>query len=940
MAHGWVAAWVLLCLIMSCPSAAAIDFVRDVRPIFQRHCYSCHGADKQKSGLRLDLKPAAFRGGDSFGPNIIPGKAQQSSLIQFVRGDDADMRMPPESPPLTLAEIETLTQWIDGGAGWPDGVDLVQDVDKREQWSFKPIHVTPLPATQNQRWPRNGIDFFILSRLEQAGISPAPEAGRVTLLRRLSFDLLGLPPLPEQVDAFVNDPRSDSLEKVVDEMLGSVRHGERWAQHWLDVVRYADTHGFEVNTPRQNAWPYRDYVIQSFNEDTPYDRFIQEQLAGDGLGKDAATGFLVTAAVLLPGQIGADDASKRLARQDALGEIIINTSEAFLGLSVGCARCHDHKFDPISHHDYYAFQAFFSGVQYEDRPIRSPEADSLRQEAESLKVKVAEIDQALLRFEPLAQTGAERASVTPVLNIDRFQPVTTQRIRFTVLETNNLEPCLDELEVFSTAGRNVALATQGTQASSSGDLVAAGRHELKHIHDGRYGNSRSWISSEKGKGWVELAFARPETIERVVWARDREGKFRDRLAVQYQIEVTDTSGNWRVVADSKDRRKPEVGDKKPPPLSTAGLRPEEANEVARLLKEKKSAEVKIAAATEAQMVFAGKFTKAEPTHLLHRGDPEQPRAEVVPAVLSALGDQKLSKEALEQERRQLLAAWIASPANPLTARVMVNRIWQWHFGIGLVETASDFGRNGTRPSHPELLDWLASEFIRSGWSIRHMHRLILTSATYRQSNRVDRSAQAKDADNRLLWRFPARRLEAETIRDSMLAVSGRLNLKMGGRGFDLFASRGGLSGFPPIESFSGDGLRRMIYSHKIRMEREAVFGAFDCPDAGQSTARRRQSTTPIQALNLFNSRFTFDEADAFAARVKAEIGSNTTQQVATRLDVSKQDVATQIEGAYRIAFGRHPEPVEIADAEPIVREFGLATLCRALFNSNEFLFLP
>jgi hypothetical protein len=294
-------------------------------------------------------------------------------------------------------------------------------------------------------------------------------------------------------------------------------------------------------------------------------------------------------------------------------------------------------------------------------------------------------------------------------------------------------------------------------------------------------------------------------------------------------------------------------------------------------------------------------------------------------VPGVLGDVKLPPDAAEQQRRITLADWIADPRNPLTARVMVNRLWQGHFGVGLVDTPNDFGRNGTKPTHPELLDWLASEFVRSGWSIKHMHRLIVLSATYRQSSRHDPVAAAQDGDARLLWRYPSRRLDGETIRDSMLAVSGRLNLAMGGPGFDLFDKRGGLTGFQPVETFSDSGLRRMIYAHKVRRERDAVFGAFDCPDAGQSAGRRRESTTPIQALNLFNSRFTVDLSEAFAARVKSDAGDN---------------VANQVRRAYKLSVNREPRTEEMADAERVVKEYGLATMCRVLFNSNEFLFLP
>jgi hypothetical protein len=328
-----------------------------------------------------------------------------------------------------------------------------------------------------------------------------------------------------------------------------------------------------------------------------------------------------------------------------------------------------------------------------------------------------------------------------------------------------------------------------------------------------------------------------------------------------------------------------------------------------------------------QRAFAGRFREPDRIRLLRRGDPEQPRDDVVPAVPSALGGLELGAGVGEAERRRALAEWVASRGNPLTARVMVNRIWQGHFGTGLVETPSDFGRSGGRPSHPELLDWLAVEFMDAGWSVKAMHRRIVLSATYRQSGRTDRMAAARDAEGRWLWRYPGRRLEAEAIRDSMLAVSGRLNLAMYGPGFDLFDKRGGLTGFKPVEAYEDVGRRRMVYAHKVRREREAVFGAFDCPDAGQSAARRRESTTPIQALNLFNSRFTLDESEAFAERVRREAGVGVGEEGWVRR-------------AYGLALGREPVEEELGEAVPVVREHGLVVLCRALFNSNEFLFVP
>jgi len=894
-------------------ATCAVDFSTEIRPIFEKHCTECHGEKKQKSGLRLDVREAALKGGDSGGPVLIPGNARSSPLMHLITSSNAEEMMPPEGARLSKEEVATLAAWIDGGAVWPDGVDLVKLKDKREHWSFKPLTVSP---------GEHSVDAFIQAKLREHGLELSPPADRTSLLRRVTLDLTGLPPTPEQAAAFLEDTRNEAFETVVDALLNSPRYGERWAQHWLDVVRYADTHGFEVNTERPNAWPYRDYVIDAFNADTPYDQFIREQLAGDALGKDAATGFLVTASVLLPGQIGKDEPSKRLARQDSLDEIIMNIGQTFLGLSVGCARCHDHKFDPISAKDYYAMQAFVSGVEYADREFQTPEAALKRARAKQLREESSTLDRQLARFVPPARSGVTRPMVDPRENSDRFAPVKTKRLRFTILATNSLEPCIDELEVFNAAGENIALSAI---VSVSGEKVTPNTHEQRFLNDGNYGNSRSWMSNETGKGWVILEFAQEASVERVVWGRDREGKFKDRLPTSYRIEVYDAAGQWTSIADSEDREPYVARDAKPREFSTKGLSEAEAATAKHLIEEKRRLDRERTNLESALKVFAGVFRQPDEIHLLNRGDPEQPKDEMVPAVLSALGTLTLSRETPEQRRREALAHWIASPENLLTARVMVNRIWQGHFGSGLVQTPSDFGNNGTPPTHPELLDWLAREFIRSGWSVKKMHRLIVLSKTYRQSSRLNPAAALKDSEARLLWRFPTRRLEAETIRDSILAVSAQLNLKMYGRGFDLFDKRGGLSGFNPVETFTPENQRRMIYSHKVRREPETVFGAFDCPDAGQSTATRRASTTPIQALNLFNSRFSLAHAEAFANRVVRE---------------AENEPRAQIRHAYQLALNREPSREEAQDAEPVLREHGPATLCRALLNSNEFLFLP
>ena len=922
VAGGW------LCPCAFTAHAAPVDFVKEVRPIFERHCAGCHGEKRQRSGFRLDVKAAALRGGDVHGVAIRPGKPDDSLLIQFVADRDADERMPPDGDGLSPDEVATLRRWIEEGAVWPDGVDKIVLADPRDHWSFKPVANTTPPPVRNTGWPRSDLDRFILARLEAEGLSPAPEASRRDWLRRVTFDLHGLPPTPEELAAFEADSSAAAYARVVDRLLASPRYGERWGQHWLDVVRYADTHGFEVNTERPDAWPYRDYVIDALNRDTPYDRFIREQIAGDTLGKPAATGFLITASVLLPGQIGADEPSKRLARQDSLDEIVMNIGQTFLGLSIGCARCHDHKFDPISQTDYYSMQAFVAGVEYLDGELVPEAATALKAMAVALGPRLDEIDAELSRFVPPVGAGVKRPPVNAKLNIDRFTPIRTRRVRLTVLKTNSLEPCVDELELFTKTGRNVALASLGAVARSSGDNVSPNVHELRFVNDGRYGNRSSWMSNETGGGWVEIELPAETEIAGVRWGRDRNGQYNDRLAIEYRLEAKGSDDEWFLLADHTDR---EVwtAEAKPvnPQPQNAGLSADEIRARDALLAERAALDEQVKLAERTPRVFAGRFREPDVIRTLSRGDPEQPRDLVVPAVLSALGDKRLTEKTPEADRRRALADWIASTDNPLTARVMANRVWQGHFGTGLVETASDFGRSGTPPSHPELLDWLARKLVAGKWSLKSLHREIVLSATYRQSTAWNDAAAAVDRDARWLWRYPLRRLEAEAMRDSMLFVAGRLNLSMYGRGFDLFDRRGGLTGFTPIESYQGPGLRRMIYAHKVRREREAVFGAFDCPDAGQSTARRRESTTPIQALNLFNSRFTLDAATALADRVARE-----SQPTAT--------AAERISRMYALVLNRPPTAEELADAAEIVPRHGLVPLARALFNSNEFLFIP
>lgn len=743
-------------------------------------------------------------------------------------------------------------------------------------------------------------------------MSPAPEADRRTLLRRLTFDLTGLPPTPEDVTSFVADEEPDAYDRLVERLLASPAYGERWGRHWLDVVRFAESDGFETNLARPRAWPYRDFVIAAFNDDRPYDRFVADQVAGDVRGADAATGFLVAGAfdrVKSP-----DVALTRQQRADEVNDMIAVTSGTFLGLTVGCARCHNHKFDPISQVDYHAFKAIFAGVRHGERPVEPLQArcERLARVAElrrELAAAERDADDAQARAEP-AKVAGRRPPVNARRNVESFAPATAKFVRFTVAATNNLEPCIDELEVFTPEPqrRNVALSSGGTIATASGTYRGSDRHKLEHVNDGRYGNGRSWISDETGRGWVQVELPEAVEIDRIVWGRDRDGNYSDRLPTKYRIEVGTEPGSWTVVATSDDRL---------PFGSTAPADPFAARvaDLQHRLRE-----------SGPPTAYVGEFGDPEPVFRLHRGDPMQPRERVGPGGLTAVGPKlSLPADAADPERRVAFAAWLTDPANPLTARVMVNRLWHHHFGRGIVDTPSDFGRNGGRPTHPELLDWLASEFVDQEWSVKHIHRLIVRSATYRQASVAGGRGSDVDANVRLLWRFPSRRLEAEAIRDAVLAVSGCLDRRMGGPGFDLFQPNDNyVKVYTPKTTFGPAEWRRLVYQSRPRMRPDDTFGAFDCPDGGQIAPARTRSTTPLQALNLLNSPFMTQQADRFAQRLRREAGDNVEQRVRR---------------AFQLAFGRLPSDDEFSAAARLTSAHGPAALCRALFNANEFLFV-
>lgn len=789
-------------------------------------------------------------------------------------------------------------------------------------WALQPVRRPAMPVAA----ATHPIDAFVQAELAGHGLTPSRQADPATRIRRLYLVMLGVPPTPNDVAEFVAADSPESYERLVDRVLADPRYGERWARHWLDVARFAESNGFETNRERPNAWRYRDYVIGAFNGDLPYDQFVREQLAGDALGADVATGFLVAGPVDIVGS--PDPVLTAQQRANELDDMVATTGTAFLGLTIGCARCHSHKFDPISHREYYAVSAMFAGVKHGERAL--PRSPQVAKEIAQIDARIAAIEQQLkphrLLPAPMVATPT-RQPVEFARNEEHFGPITTRTLRFTIFATSGGEPCIDELEVWA-ADRNVALGTEGTVATASGTLRGYDIHKLAHVHDGEVGNSHSWISDEVGGGWLQLDFAKPERIDRVVWGRDRDGVVRDRLAVQYQVDCATESGDWQVLASSSDRQ-PFGGAS----VEYSGslyrfeqLPNAKANELRVKVAERQALHVQREARAQAPMAYAGTFLQPGPTHLLRRGDATQPAEQVLPGTLSLFRAIELAANTPEQQRRLQLANWITDPLHPTTARVLVNRVWQHQFGTGLVSTPSDFGQNGARPSHPDLLDWLASEFVAGGYSIKALQRLILTSSTWQQASVPRAEAMRVDADSRLLWRFPPRRLESEAIRDSMLAVTGELDPRSGGPGFLLHeVDRENVYHYHPKEEFGPAEARRMIYAFKVRMEQDSVFGAFDCPDGSLVMPKRGLSTTPLQSLNLWNNSFPLQRAEALAQRLLREAGG---------------DVAAQVKRAWQLVYQRAPDHGELLDAVQFVTAAGTTALCRALLNSNEFLFIP
>ena len=894
-------------------AAAAVDFTREVLPILEDHCFDCHGEEKQKSGLRVDSVKGLLRGGESGEPLVVAGKSAESYLFKRISSLDKKDMMPPKGERLSAAQVATLRAWIDGGAEMPGAAEARASLRlTTEHWSFQPV----------KRPAGGSVDEFVVAKLKEKGLAMSGAAERGALIRRLFLVMHGMPPSPQEVSAFIADKRPDAYARLADAVLASPRFGERWARHWMDVARYADSNGFETNRERKTAYHYRDWLVESFNADKRYDVFIKEQIAGDASGTDAATGFLVAG----PHDIvkSPDINLTLMQREDELTDMVNTTGTAFMGLTMGCARCHNHKFDPILQKDYFAMQAVFAGVNHGERTLRVKTDTSAEKAVAAARVEestlAAKVEDFRKKAAAVSGTKALRPAVNARLNEETFAPVDAVAVKFTINASSGAEPCIDELEVFDAAGKNVAL---GGKPSASGTLPGYAIHKLEHINDGKYGNDWSWISNTSGSGWVQIDLPAKARISRIVWGRSRSGPQGDRVATKYVIEAATEPGKWQTVSSSDDRAP--FSGKEDANAFLAKLSPADADAARKVQADLASVQKRIAKLSGSQTGWLGTFSQPGKTNRLYRGEPMQKREVVAPDALSVLGTLGLAVDEPEQKRRVALAEWIASEKNPLTARVMVNRLWQYTFGTGIVDTPSDFGKNGTSPTHPELLDWLADEFMRSGWSVKHIQRLLLNSAAFQQSSAPRADALAADAGGRLLWRYTPRRLEAEAIRDSMLTVSGALDLNMGGPGFYLMdVVEENVMHYFPKEKFAQSEFRRMVYQFRIRQTTDAVFGSFDCPDGSSVTPKRSRSNTPLQALNLFNSTFVVGQADILAKRLTTEAGPTPEAQAAL---------------AFRLFYGRMPDGKELVSSTAMIRDHGVQSFARAMFNTSEFLFV-
>lgn len=992
---GLLATWLLAAPELA--RAADDSFFRDrVAPILEKHCLRCHG-QKIEGGLSLLSAEKLAAGGDS-GRAVEPGKPDDSLLIQMVDGEKS--AMPKGGKKLSAEEIAALKTWIAAGARWPErfAFDPAQP-----WWSLAPLKRPPVPRVKNSAWPRTPVDAFILKSLEEKNLAPSPEADRRTLIRRLSFDLHGLPPTPEEIEAFEKDASPKAYEDLVDRLLASPRYGERWGRHWLDVVHFGESHGYDKDKPRENAWPYRDYVISALNSDTRYGRFIEEQLAGDVLFPErpqaiAATGFISAGPWDFVGHVELREGTvdKDIARSNDRDDMVANAASTFLSLTVHCARCHDHKFDPITQGDYYRLQAVFAGVDRADRPFDpDPQlAARRRQLAEkkrSLAARQMELTDSLARVTSpeIAAIDAQTADLEKQLAAvkDSPQPSGTLGYHSQIMSTPDATKWVQvDLGRSVSLGQVILVPAHVVYGGHNGPgfgfpprfkvelsddptfaaaqcLADETQADYPHPGDTPYvieavGKSGRYLRVTATKLWKrtdDWIFALSELI---ALSADRNAAAGAAVTSLDSIEappswamknLVDGASSQQKLLDAdgqlteRQRLKLELGrlGARRHKLTLAALDAAVGSQLNDLARQLSEIERQIAALRPQPMVFAashefkpaGSFTPAQkprPVYLLARGDVRSPKDLMSPGAVACVpgpsSEFALADPDDEGQRRAVLAKWLSDPSNVLVRRSIVNRVWQYHFGQGLVDSPNDFGRMGGEPSHPELLDWLAGWFIDHSESLKSLHRLLVTSAVYRQSSAENAEFAKVDSGNRLLWRMNRLRLDAECIRDSMLYVAGQLDERMGGPSAKQFYFKDDHSPIYDYERFDFDSplaARRSVYRFIVRSVPDPFMESLDCADPSILTPKRNVTLTSLQALALLNNKFCVKQAEHLAERVGNQ--GNT--------------VAEQIEAAYRLALGRRPTPEERELLVGYAQKFGLANACRLVFNSNEFVFI-
>jgi hypothetical protein len=992
-----------------------VDFVREIQPLLRASCLKCHGADKPKGQLRLDAKALALKGGVS-GKVILPGNSKESLLVKLLLDPDEETRMPQKAPALPKEKVDLVARWIDEGAPWPDGASA--EVKLEAHWAYvKPVRREP-PALKNPAWVRNPIDAFVLARLEKEGIAPSPEADRPALAKRLSYDLLGLPPAPEEVDAFVADPDPDAAARLVDRLLESPHFGERWGRHWLDKARYADSDGYEKDNHRPDAWRYRNWVIDAINADMPFDRFTIEQLAGDLLPGAGPQEVLATAfhrQTLTNTEGGVD---KEQFRVEAVFDRAETTGTVWLGLTVGCARCHNHKFDAISQQEFYQLFAFFDNGDEVNAevPVSEEAMARYRNEKAAFEAKLKSLRDRLAAARPaLAGTlPAWEEEVRARLKADE-----AEAFRFHPLEIVEVKPKSEAVlrrladGSYLAEGADPGVDTYRVVARSPVGTVTGFRLEtLSHKTFPKNGPGRAadgGFTLSEFKASVDRAGdreeARPVAFRhatadfsqkdndvkgaidgdpRTGWAigpeagKDHHALFLTReplpvgpdsvvvLTLDQQKGGRSTIGRFRLSAVTGERPGLELPDDvrktlaKDPGKRSAAERDRlldyyaafapATTALAREIEAHRKAEPK--APLMSVRVIAQRREAPRKSHVLHRGDFLQPKNEVRPGTLASLHPFKPRGPVPD---RLDLARWLVDPENPITARVAVNHLWSLLFGQGLVRTANDFGVRGERPTHPELLDWLATEYPRRGWSLKSMIRLVAGSATYRQASRHRPELADRDPQNFLLHRQNRFRVEAEVVRDVALAASGLLSRKVGGPSVypPMPADIAALSyanNFKWANSAGEDRYRRGIYTYFKRTSPYPGLAGFDCPDGNTTCVQRRTSNTPLQALTLLNSEVFAEAAQAMAARVLgARQGDAARLEWAFRLCAARKPGVSELVrlaellGAAREVYRARPEEAKkmagprAPKGVPAEEAAAWAAVSRILLNLDEFL---